>query len=132
MNVLETDWWLLSLPAEWQADQDEESVVVSDPDDVGELLLTTLLVDDADAIDLKQLMADADIDVNSASPCAIGDFSGFVAEPEPEDDEYVREWYVARDKLILLISYQCDADDSTMDREMIDEILSTLGVKAAA
>lgn len=133
MNVLETDWWLLSLPEDWHAEQDDDAIVVVDPDDIGELMLTTLVAEDSAAVDLQALLRDSDIDIATAEPVTAGDFSGFVAESTDTDaGEFLREWFLARDQLVVIASYVCDDDNRTLDRDMVSEILSTLGVKASS
>ena len=33
-NLVETEWWVLLLPQEWWADQEGDSVLIGDQDDV--------------------------------------------------------------------------------------------------
>ena len=43
MNIIETDYWCLMLPAEWSAEQSEDVVLITDQDGIGELAVTTLV-----------------------------------------------------------------------------------------
>ena len=42
MRVLETDHWQCSLPEEWSAEQEEETITITDIDGVGSLEITAL------------------------------------------------------------------------------------------
>lgn len=121
----------MDLPPEWQAQQDEATIVVADRDEVGEISLTTLQPEagEATAGDLDRLIADADLSVEGGEPVSVGDFDGRYYELE-EEGEFLREWYLAGGGLLLLVSYCCDADNREMDREAVDQILDTLVLKA--
>ena len=43
MNIVETDYWCLMLPPEWSAEQEEDTVCITDQDGIGELALTALI-----------------------------------------------------------------------------------------
>lgn len=132
MRQIETDWWTMDLPPEWQAQQDEATVVVADSDEVGEISLTTLQPEagEATAEDLDRLIADADLSVAEGEPVSVGDFDGRYYELE-EEGEFIREWYLTGGGLLLLVSYCCDVDNREMDREAVDQILDTLTVPGA-
>ena len=42
MNILHTEWWNIAVPPEWWADQEEESILIGDRDDVGSVEISTL------------------------------------------------------------------------------------------
>ncbi len=41
MRAVESQWWIIELPDEWEAEQDEEAILISDQDGVGEIVITT-------------------------------------------------------------------------------------------
>ena len=131
MRELETDWWYLSLPEDWLVDQDDDSIVITDPDEVGVITLTSMINDgkrDRD-IALRDLIDALDVDAKHLKPACQGDFEGYYGE-FLDGDDWVREWYLVCDSCLLLISYDCDPDNQHMDREIIDQILDTLSLKA--
>lgn len=130
MRELETDWWYLSLPEDWLVDQDDDSIVITDPDEVGVITLTSMINDSRDRDRaLQELIAALDVDAKALAPATLGDFDGYSSEFQDGDD-WVREWYLACDSCLLLVSYDCDPDNRHMDREIIDQILDTLCLKA--
>ena len=45
MDVLETDFWTMQLPNEWFAEQDDETIIISDEAQVSTIEITPVLVD---------------------------------------------------------------------------------------
>jgi hypothetical protein len=131
MHTVETDWWLLDLPEEWTAEQDDETVVITDEDGVGALEITMLEYEDDSPMEVNALARQLMPDDVPGQPVTLGDFSGLGFQYQDEGDA-VREWIVQRDQRTLLVSYSCDADDAGMDDSIIDEILlETLSLKVA-
>ena len=127
MKVLETDNWCLLLPPEWQADKEDDVVVIVDSDGVGELTLTTLCKH-AGTVAKEELLAMAreeSPEVNSWQSVVLGAFSG-VTGSFLEDGAYIREWYVAAGRILIYITYLCDDENAAMDDAAIDELLGTL------
>ena len=132
MHTIETDWWLLDLPEEWQAEQDDETIVITDDDGVGVLEITSLeQVYGSGAVDLKALAKQLLPDCGNGSAARIGDFEGLYFQYQEEGDA-VREWLVQCDGRVLLVSYSCDIDDAGMDDSFVDEVLDTLEGKKEA
>lgn len=131
MHTIETDWWLLDLPEEWQAEQDDETIVITDEDGVGVLEITSLEQDgSARNADLKALAKELLPDNGPGSAAKIGDFEGLYFQYQEEGDA-VREWLVQCDGRLLLVSYSCDIEDAGMDDSFVDEVLDTLESKKA-
>lgn len=132
MHTIETDWWLLDLPEEWQAEQDDETIVITDEDGIGMLEITSLEPEgDARGVDLKALARQLLPDSGAGAAARIGDFEGLYFQYQEEGDA-VREWLVQCDGHVLLVSYACDVDDAGMDDAFVDEVLDTLERKAPA
>lgn len=129
MHIIETDWWLLDLPEEWQAEQDDETIVITDEDGVGVLEITSLEQDDnARGTDLNALAKELLPDHGAGSAAKIGDFEGLYFQYQEEGDA-VREWLVQCDDRVLLVSYSCEIEDAGMDDSFVDEVLDTLESK---
>ena len=45
MNIVETDYWCLMLPPEWSAQREDDVVVIADQDGIGELAISTLILE---------------------------------------------------------------------------------------
>lgn len=127
MRTVETDWWLLDLPEEWEAEQDEETIVISDQDGIGTLEITRLENPPANGGDLQAFAEQWLPDGIRGGEVRAGDFDGLYFKYEDEDDA-VREWLLRAGDVYLLVSYACDIDDAGMDDEIVDEILETLSL----
>jgi len=128
MHTVETDWWLLDLPEEWQAEQDEETIVIGDEDGVGVLEITALASEAAE-LDLRELARQLLPAGSVGAAARLGDFDGLYFQYEDEGDA-VREWLVRCEQHVLLVSYSCEIDDAGMDDAVVDEILETLSLRA--
>ncbi|WP_339338044.1 hypothetical protein [uncultured Oceanicoccus sp.] len=130
MRVVESQWWIIELPDEWEADQDEETIIISDEDGVGEIAITTLkkeagLVDEAE---LHDYLSDIVELFGPAESTQMAELSGYYIAYK-EDGDAVREWYLRYDNLLVLITYSCDYNNAGMDDSAVDEILGTLFIK---
>ena len=132
MHVVESQWWFLELPPEWQASQEQETIVISDQDDVGEIVITTLQKEQGDVSDreLADYAAELVEQYGPGQLCQLEALEGYYFEYQ-EQGEAVREWYLRSGPLLLLITYCCDDDNAGMDDSAVDEILDTLQIKSA-
>ena len=127
MRVVESQWWIIELPEEWEADQDDETILISDEDGVGEIAITTLQKEDGhvDDAELKQYCADVVEQFGAGQAVEVSELEGYYFHYQEEGDA-VREWYLRYEKLLLLITYSCDLENAGMDDGAVDEILNTL------
>ena len=115
------------IPPEWWADQEEDSILIGDRDDVGSIEISTLHRDqgafsDTEIQALARDNSDADWCWESA---ALGAFKG-IGTRYQHDNDAVREWYVAVGGLLLFVTYSCDAENAGLDDAAVDELLDTL------
>ena len=127
MHTVETDWWLLDLPEEWTAEQDEETIVITDQDDIGAIEITRLENQGGATANLQEIAEQWLPEDVHGMDVSIGDFKGLYFEYMDEGDA-VREWLLRAGDLILIVTYACDEDDAGMDDETVDEILETLSI----
>lgn len=130
MNVVESQWWVIDLPPEWQAEQDEDTILISDEDGVGELAITTLekeqgLVSDEELLEYSQ---DVSEEFGQGQPVMVAELSGYYFAYHDGDDA-VRDWYLRCDGLLMLMTYSCSVDNDGMDNAAINEIIGTLFIK---
>jgi hypothetical protein len=127
MNILETEWWSLVVPPEWWAETEDDSILVGDRDEVGCIEISTLHKEQGvfDADGLLEIARSESPDISAWQAVELGDFSGWTGGAR-EESAAIREWYVARDALLLFITYSCDEDNSGLDDAAVDELLDTL------
>lgn len=133
MQEIESDWWFIDLPDQWFSEQDDDSILIFDEDELGCICLSTLEPEagaKAGAEALTALIDSVGHSLNAGKPCVVGeDWRGWEFETV-EDGDYIREWYLHGPNHLLLITYSCAEDDRDMDRSAVEEILDTLRVKA--
>ncbi|MCR8924008.1 hypothetical protein NO559_14590 [Dasania sp. GY-MA-18] len=132
MNVVETQWWIIDLPPEWQAEEDEETILISDEDGVGEIAITTLEKSDGAVSDaeLREFSLEVEQQFGGGQAVSLDELQGYYF-CYSDDGDAVRDWYLRCDNLALLITYSCAEDNAGMDDAAVNEILSTLFIKTA-
>ena len=131
MRVVESQWWIIELPEEWKAEQDEETILISDQDDVGEIAITTLQKEAGQGVaddELLSLTEEISQQFGPGKKVQLAEFDGYYFTYREEGDA-VREWYLRCDDLLMFITYSCDEENAGMDDGAVDEILSTVFVK---
>ena len=127
VNIVETEYWCLMLPPEWLAEEEEDSVLITDQDGIGELAITTLIrePDDAPDTNLSEIAQTESPEVSSWAAATFGDFSGVTGQ-FTEEGAVLQEWYLIHGVALLYCTYVCDVEDAGMDMPAVEEILSTL------
>lgn len=129
MRSVETDWWILDLPEEWDAEQEEETIVLSDEDGVGVLEITTLVRAEMEGPnDIDGLAGELVPSTAARTPCSVAGLSGYCFS-YIDETEAVRDWFVANDELLLLVTYSCDVEHQGLDDALVEEIIDTLQLK---
>lgn len=123
MRVLETDHYSLLLPPEWQAEQEDDSVLVFDRDGVGCLEISVLLSDGADFD--ERAARDLAEQPQLLEAVAVAGIRGLGRRFE-EEGAAVREWLLPTGKRLFYLTYSCDAENAGLDDAAVDELLSTL------
>ncbi len=121
MNELSTDLWAMLLPEEWQAEQEDDIVVISDDDEVSVIEISSLVPEQGvSSADLLQSLIDGNMHKTS-----VAELDAYYQEIE-EEGEFWREWYCDAETFVLVVSHGCDIDNKSMDDSTVDEILSTI------
>lgn len=135
MREIETDWWFLVLPDEWRSEQDDDTILVFDQDELGCISLSTLEAESGKAAeeeDLKQLLNEIAYRESDGKVCQVAeDWRGWVFDTL-EDGDFIREWFLIGGGHILLISYSCAEEDKGMDISVVEQILDSLRLKEEA
>lgn len=130
MRAVESQWWIIELPDEWQAEQEDDAIVIGDEDGVGEIVITTLQKEQGDVSEseLRDYAQDLIDQFGEGKPCLLAAASGF-SFAFVEEGMAFREWYLRSDGLLILVTYCCDEENLGMDDSAVDEILATLYIK---
>lgn len=126
MNIVETDYWCLMLPPEWSAEREDDVVVITDQDGIGELAISTLILENefSDVVP-RDIARDESPEVAAWELVTFGLFIG-VGGQLREGAAVITEWYVAHQNALLYCTYACDEEDEGLDAAAVDEILATL------
>lgn len=127
MDIVETDWWTLDLPEEWEVEQDGDTIVVTDADGVSCIELTTVMHEggDVSADDLAGFAAELCARGVRGQAASVSEWNGTLYVHD-EDDLHWREWFLARGPQALLVSYHCLREHAGMDDAAVDDILDSL------
>jgi hypothetical protein len=126
VKVLEAGDWSLLLPPEWDAERDEESILIADRDEVGCLEISELRKDGADFAE-SDVHALIDGDASQWRAVQRGSFNG-LETALVEDAVAIREWYLYTGDMLLYVTYSCDLENRGLDDAAIDDILGTLAI----
>lgn len=127
MNVLQTEWWSMGIPAEWWTEHEDDVVLIADQDGVGSIEISTLCKDSGefDADEIRRIALDNAETDSEWIHRSCGDFTGQYSS-WLEGEAAVREWYLARAGVLLFITYCCEPEQQGLDDAAVDEILGTL------
>lgn len=130
MNVVESQWWIVDLPPEWEAEQDGETIIISDETGVGEIAITTMEKQDGavDDADLREFTQELEVEFGQGEAVSVTECEGYYFSYTEEGDA-IREWCLRCDNLLIFITYCCDQANAGMDDSSVDEILDTLFIK---
>ena len=127
MEIIETDYWCMFVPDEWAIVRDQDLIKMTDENEVGELILNTLIHQDGH-LEFSKIYTLAETE--SPEVCdwmrvTLGKFAGITGEFQ-EFDTSIREWYVGYGSALLYITYACWQAHAGIDAALVDDILSTL------
>ncbi len=126
MNRLQGNNWEIELPPDWIGEHSEECSTIYHPDGVGALQISSYLrnepVTDFDLKDLAKEHIESGAKLGKAEA---GAFAGFTIALGI-DGEFWQFWYVARNNIALLITYNCNEADLGPEREHAKSILGSL------
>lgn len=127
MRQLLSDCWTLDLPEEWQAEKDEDAVIVTDEDNISTIELSAIRKEEGevDGEDLAEFASELNALNLPRKEASLGDFSGFCYQ-YLEEGEWCRDWFLSCKEVFLLVSYTCLLEDKTLDDAAVDYILDSL------
>lgn len=124
----QSDYWQITLPDDWQVDDDDEELTFFHPDGVGELQISTIKYDTAPEGDVLLELAAEHLEAGAEpEEITLGEFDGIVLDYELEG-EYGCEWYLLSGSLLLFVTYICDVSEDDQEHDVIEMILESLTV----
>ena len=129
MPFVQTQWWSVEIPDEWSAQVDDDTVSLLDCDELGSIDISAMRRDAGDVgiAELEALAGDTIAAGHTPAAVTLGPLSGIGFE-YLEQGEFWREWYLGAGPLLVLVTYNCDAEHRDFDRPLVDDILSTITV----
>jgi hypothetical protein len=129
VNILETEWWTVGVPPEWWAEREDDSILISDRDEVGTIEISTLRKESGEftSAEVETIARENGEPGWEWQQASVGDFSGVSCDYREAEDA-VREWYLSAGPLLLFVTYSSDIENSELDRAAVDEILGTLAI----
>lgn len=127
VNMVQTEWWCLELPPEWQASCEDDCVTIEDQDGVGAIDISAMCKEgsDVELADLGEFCADLLEAGHKPAVLTVGNGNGwYFAYVDGED--WWREWYLIVGPVVVYITYNTALENRDMDTAAVDEILSTL------
>ncbi|MDF1628236.1 MAG: hypothetical protein P1U78_00450 [Alcanivoracaceae bacterium] len=117
--------WSIDLPDGWEGHDDGDTSVFTDPDGVGVLQITAMESDDD--------ISEQDLKTFAGEPPkkAVKEnfrnkhFRGFSIALQT-DGEYRHNWYLAANKLAVVVSYVCNEEDRSIEMAQVKEIVRSL------
>lgn len=121
--------WEVSLPENWQGQQDDECSTLFHPNGVGVLQISSAqkegLVSHEDLLDFAEEHVEAGAKIKEAS---FVDLKGFTFQYQL-DDSYWIQWFLRFESIALFITYNCSIEDQGIEDSEIESILTTIRVK---
>ncbi|MGF1642551.1 MAG: hypothetical protein ACFCUJ_02840 [Thiotrichales bacterium] len=119
--------WLITLPDDWIAEDEDGCVALYHPDGAGMLEISadpqahSIANEDLHALAAEHLDAGARVEATRA-----GEFDGIELSYDDAEGNYWREWYLKCDNLLLFVTYNCDTGDEEREEGLLEVILATL------
>ncbi len=128
MKIYQGNHFTVSVPNVWQGvfDDEEEYDILYNPDGPGELQFSAVRHDiELSFNDLKNIAAEDIQGGARIQELELGDFRGFLFDYDIDED-YWCEWYLARGRLMLFVTYTCPMEDDGKEYDDVDLIMGTL------
>lgn len=126
---LDAGIWRAELPEGWTAEEEDESLLIFDPEGPGTLQVTCSEMEDGlvDDDDLRYFAEELIEEGQEPSRVSIGPLHGLKFEYQDADtDEWVIEWYLAADDLFFFVTYSCPRADRGQEDDAVLKVLHSL------
>lgn len=110
-----------------EADRPAELVSISRPEGPGVLRIQSYAAPRDGSQDLLRNMTNVDMST-ALSWQNWGEFSGYVHEYD-ERGSFYRQWWLARERTLIFITYRCDTGLQGADIELVDAMVRSLAIE---
>jgi len=131
MTTADNPLWTTTCPQGWIMENDEDSVLLYDPDEgVGTLEISCFCKDDSPTTEeeLLELAADTIAAGARRMDVSLGEMSGLLFFYSDEGMAW-KEWYLAAGNCVFFITYDCPEDMEGAEDEELAEIIGSLKIK---
>jgi hypothetical protein len=131
-------WYELSLPDQWEVDEEDSPVAIWQPDGAGALQITAEQLphhksgDEMDCfLALRAFLSSVghELDESSARRFSRDGMQGASTEyigDGGEEDVFWRVWFLTNQETLLFLTYACRKEDQDAERRPVDEIIDSL------
>lgn len=126
---LEAGLWRAILPDGWDAEEEDDSLVLWAPSGPGTLQVTCSQMEDGfvDEDDLRYFAEELLDEGQEPARVSLGPLQGLKFEyMDDETGEAVTEWYLAADELFFFMTYSCPRTERGVEDATVDAILRSI------
>ena len=122
--------WSVELLDDWEAEPDEDCVTFTSESGVGALQISAYHRDSENVTneDLLEFAADGLVEDKTPQDVSFGEFVGF-ENSYFSDENFWRKLWLRSGSLFLFVTYNCAAEECTVETEDVNQILGSLSVK---
>ena len=121
--------WSLDVPEGWDAEDMDDVALFSNPNGFGVLQVVGMEKDDPVTPEDLEMLAGEQLEAGlRAEQVIVGDFRG-LSFVQRSDEEFWQFWYLASDRLALVVTYSCADEDRNEEIEQIREMVGTLALE---
>ncbi len=122
-----SSWWVIELPSDWSAEEEEDCVTLTAERGVGALQISAHRRDDESVTDedLNDLAEDELVDSVAPQTVSYGGFSG-ISISYAEGERFWRKLWLRSGSLLLYVTYNCGSKDQAAEVESVNRVLSSL------
>ena len=123
-------WWSVELPDNWEAEQDEDCATFTSERGVGALQISAYRRDDEIVTDedLLDFAEDDLVEGENSQSVSFGEFVGLETSYFANEG-FSRKLWLQSGSLLLFITYNCAAEERTVETEDVNLILKSLSLK---
>lgn len=127
METYTSQWWAIDLADGWEAQRDEHCVTICHPEGVGSLQVSAYQKPKG-KVTRDNLLDATHVDSETQKHLGEqrwGDFDGFQLVYSA-DDTFWRKWWLAADKTMVFLTYNCELNGQEVEREAVNAMVSSL------
>jgi len=118
--------WTVKLPNDWIVEEHKECLSFYGEHGIGALQISAYSKDEIVTLeDLKEFAQDEVPKEENIESVIVGSYFGLQVEYEYKKT-FWRMWFLARDKVFLYVTYNCDFEERKTERDKVSQIIDSL------